>query len=211
MKRPFAVAAVVGASSGLLAGCSLRPAPRAPIATYDLLSRPADAGGATDAALPVVFVVHEPTGPLWLDSGSMCYRLEYDDPGRLRRFANSQWAVSPLRLLGGRLRAELASLATRGGALPDLGISADYSLRIAVEEFGQVFDAPTRSRAIVRFRVVLVRDRGRAFLGQRSFDAVVDSATADARGGVEALGHATVAAVGQAVAWVADTVRKDLE
>jgi len=195
----------------VLAGCSLRPAPRAPIATWDLIGHLPAPRPAVAEPLPVVFVVHEPAGPLWLDSGSMHYRLGYEDPARLRRFANSQWAVSPLKLLGQRLRAALALSAAGGGAVPDLGIPADYSLRVVVEDFGQVFDSPSSSRGVVRFRVVLVRERKHVFVGQRRFEAVVEAPTADARGGVAALGRATAQSVDEAVAWVSERVAEDLQ
>jgi len=141
-----------------LAACSLGPGPRAPLARYDLGAAPA--GPAREAVrLPFLFIVHEASGPLWLDSGDMIYRLAYDEPERLRRYANSQWAVSPLTLVGERLRARLAARSERGGGLPDLGIPADYWVRVAVEEFGQVFDGPGVSRGVVRLRIVLVRAR----------------------------------------------------
>jgi cholesterol transport system auxiliary component len=196
----------------LVAACSLRPAPRAPVGHYDL-GPPAFAtqGAPSQTPLRAVFVVPEPSGPIWLDGGDMTYRLAYDEPWRIRRYANSQWAVSPLSLLGERLRASLALRAERGGAVPDLGLSADYSTRVIVDELCQVFDSTSSSRGVVRFRVVLTRNRGNVFLAQRSFEAEAPAPSADARGGVEALRLAVDASVAQAAAWLAETAAKDIE
>jgi cholesterol transport system auxiliary component len=202
-----AAAATVGALVVALvtAACSLGPAPRAPLARYDL--GPVLAGPAFDGPrLPYVFIVHEASGPLWLDSGDMIYRLSYDEPGRLRRYANSQWVVSPLTLTAERLRARLAARSERGGGLPDLGIPADYWVRVAVEDFGQVFDAPRTSRGVVRLRVVLVRARGHLFIAQQDFAGSVAAATPDARGGVVALSAALEECVAAAVDWIGERV-----
>jgi cholesterol transport system auxiliary component len=195
----------LGGLSALMAACSLGPAPRAPLALYDLgpaVERPVE----PSARLPIVFVVHEATGPVWLDGGDMLYRLAYDEPQRLRRYASSQWAVSPLTLVGDRLRAELSARCARSGAMPDLGVPADYHARVAVEEFGQVFDSPRASHAVVRLRLVLVKGRGHAFVGQKQFAAEVATPSPDARGGVDGLTRALEECASQAVAWIAETV-----
>jgi cholesterol transport system auxiliary component len=192
--------------AALSGACSLGPAPRAPVAGYDLGAPPETGAGAPGRRLPFVFIVHEASGPPWLDGGDMVYRLAYDEPARLRHYANSQWAVSPLTLVSERLRARLAARCERAAAVPDLGIPADYRVRVAVDELGQVFDSPGAAHAVVRLRVVLVKGRGHAFLGQKEFVAQVASESPDARGGVAALGRALEESVGQAVAWIVEVV-----
>ena len=201
------VAPLLG-GAGLLAvlgACSLGPAPRAPLALYDLGAR-ADRGVESAERMPFVFVVHEPTGPPWLDGGDILYRLAYNEPLRLRRYANSQWAVSPLTVVGDRLRAERGTRCAHAGAVPDVGIPADYWVRVAVEEFGQVFDSPATSRGVVRLRLVLVKGRGHAFVAQREFVAQTDAPSPDARGAVAALASALDESAAQAVAWIAEVV-----
>jgi cholesterol transport system auxiliary component len=204
IERVAPLVALAGLSA-LLGACSLGPAPRAPLALYDL-GTPAERSVGPAERLPFVFVVHEATGPAWLDGGDVVYRLAYDEPQRLRRYANSQWAVSPLTLVGERLRAELGVRCERAAAVPDLGIPADYWVRVAVEEFGQVFDSPTTSRGIVRLRLVLVKGRGHTFVAQRGFVAQVDAPSPDARGAVAALARALEESTEQAVAWIAEVV-----
>jgi cholesterol transport system auxiliary component len=186
-----------------LAGCSLKPAPRAPLSYHDL--GPAS-GLAAAPAIDAVIVVHDPSGPLWLDSGNMHYRLAYEDPSRVRRFANSQWVASPLQMIGDRLRAALATRAARGGALPDVGVPGDYWVRSSVEEFCQIFDERLKSRGVLRLRVALVRTRGHALVEQRLFVADVPAPTADAHGGVVALAQALDQTSAAVAAWVAEAI-----
>jgi cholesterol transport system auxiliary component len=156
--------------------------------------------------LPFVFIVHEATGPTWLDSGDILYRLEYDEPQRLRHYANSRWAVSPLTLVGERLRAGLSMRCARAAAVPDLGIPADYRVRVTVEEFAQFFDSPTTSHVVVRLRLVLIKGRDHTFVGQNGFTAQVDAPSPDARGGVAALARALEDCSSQAANWITATV-----
>jgi cholesterol transport system auxiliary component len=203
MKTRRGVTLVVASLLG--AGCSLGPAPRAPLARYDL-GTPPDPNVEQVGRMPFVFVVHEPTGPSWLDGGDMTYRLSYDEPERVRRYANSQWAISPLGLVAERLRKGLGARSERGGALPDIGIPADYWVRVTVEEFSQVFDAPGVARGVVRLRVVLTKGRAHAFVAQQGFFAQIAAGTPDARGGVVALKSALDDAVAQITAWISGLV-----
>jgi cholesterol transport system auxiliary component len=188
----------------LTAACALGPAPRAPIGRYDL--GPAPEAGPERERMPFVFVVHEPNGPPWLDSGDMIYRLAYDEPERLRRYANSQWAVSPLSLVAERMRKALGARSERGAALPDIGIPADYWVRLTVEDFGQVFDTPSAAQGVVGLRATLTKGRAHAFVAQKSFLAKAASATPDARGGVVALRQALDDGVAEVVAWIGQVV-----
>jgi cholesterol transport system auxiliary component len=192
----------------VVAGCSLRPSPRPPLAQYDLGPGVSVAEGE-GPRLPVVFVVHEATGPQYLVGNDMNYRLLYDGPHRLRRYANSQWAVSPLFLVGERLRGALAADVAHGGAVPDYGLPADYWVRPSVEDLCQVFDSPTQSRGVVRLRVALLRGRSRSFVGQETFSSEVPAATADARGGVSALDAALAQTVSAAASWIVQAVEDD--
>jgi cholesterol transport system auxiliary component len=190
------------ASCVLALGCSLRPAPRPPVALYDLGDEPLSV--PRDSSLPFVFVVHEPSAASWLDTRDMHYRLEYDDPTRLRRYASSRWSVSPLQLLGDLLRRRLSLVVAQGGAVPDYGIEADFWLRPILEEYSQVFDSPTSSRGVIALRVVLLQGRNRSFRAQHAFRVEIPAPTPDARGGVVALRAASVKASDAIVAWIVD-------
>jgi len=200
-----ALLAMVGA-----AGCSLRPAPRAPVAAYDLEAAPAPAPGVPPS-LDKVIVVYDPSAPNWLVGRQMRYRLAYDDPGRIRRYANSQWASSPIMAVGDGLRASLSARTKRGSAVPDYGQLADFWVRVQVERLEQVFDSRAASHGIVRLRVSVFRGRDRAFVGQQTFEGEAPAPTPDARGGVVAVSQSIDNAVEGAAAWIVDLVRGDVE
>jgi cholesterol transport system auxiliary component len=196
-----ALLAMVGA-----AACSLRPAPRAPVALYDLEAAPTPAP-AVPPSLDKVIVVYDPTAPNWLVGRPMRYRLAYDDPGRIRRYANSQWASSPITAVGDSLRASLSARTKRGSAVPDYGQLADFWVRVHVERLDQVFDSRAASHGIVRLRVAVFRGRDRAFVGQQTFEGEAAAPTPDARGGVAAVSQAVDDAVEAAATWIVDLVR----
>jgi cholesterol transport system auxiliary component len=182
--------------------CSLRPTPRPPVARYDL----GDARFAETPArqLPFIFVVHEPSAAAWIDTRDIHYRLEYEDASRLRRYASSRWAVSPLQLFGDLLRRRLALVAERGAAVPDFGIEADFWLRLTIDEFSQAFDSPRSSRGVVALRVVLLKGRSRSFHAQKAFRVEMPAPTPDAHGGVIALRTASAQACEEIVSWIAE-------
>ena len=78
-------------------------------------------------------------------------------------------------------------------------------LRLEIEEFTQVFDAPAQSRAVVRVRASLLGNR--ALMAQRTFNVEVASATPDADGGVRSLASASEQAIDQIVEWTAGHIR----
>ena len=73
-----------------------------------------------------------------------------------------------------------------------------------LEEFSQIFSAPTQSAGVVRLRVTLVDNRaeGERLLAQRVVLASRPAPTADAPGGVQALAAATDAAADEIAAWL---------
>jgi cholesterol transport system auxiliary component len=187
--------------------CSLKPKPRAPVALHDLRAR----GELVDLAGPRLeagFLVREPGAPPWLDTTALHYRLEYDDPSRLRRYAQSRWATPPARLFGDLLRRRLAALSSKG-ALSELdGGAADYALSVELEEFAQAFDTPASSRGVVRLRATLIALPSRRVAGQRSFHLAHPAPTPDAPGGVQALANASQQAAGEVVAWIAEILAR---
>ena len=85
--------------------------------------------------------------------------------------------------------------------VPADGLRAAFSLRIELEEFAQVFDAPGSSRAVLRARASLLGSR--ALVAQRTFSLERPATTADAAGGVRALIATSDELIGQLLEWTA--------
>jgi cholesterol transport system auxiliary component len=91
----------------------------------------------------------------------------------------------------------ILALARRGGTPPPI-------LRVELEEFSQVFASPTDSQGVLRLRCTLLQNTagGERLVAQRSFNVQRPAPTADAAGGVRALGAATDAAAQEIAAWL---------
>lgn len=163
-----------------LAGCFTagRRGGDAPLAIYDLGA----AGAPRAAGLRSVPMALEVRAPLWFDALGIDYRLNYAEPTRLREYARARWAGPPAQLIQLRLGRELDLLPAGQGR-------AACVLRVEIEEFSQVFETPANSRGVVRGRVQWL-DRGRLRLAERRIDIEKPAGSADAQGGVAALGAA---------------------
>ena len=86
-----------------------------------------------------------------------------------------------------------------------------HHLRLELEEFSQLFDAPDASSGVLRLRATLSQRGagGEALLAQRSFIARQSAPSADASGGVRALTAATDQVVKDIEAWLAQVERAD--
>ena len=195
--RSIAAFALILAS----AGCSLAPAPGPVIANYDFGPLPE---GRPAPVLRQPLLVHNVNAPGWLDSPLIYYRLTYQDVTRPQAYADSRWVSSPAELFTNRLRARLA--ASPGGIIrPGDDARAKYALRVDLEEFIQVFDAPGKSRAVVRFRASVMGNR--SLVAQRSFSVERPARTPDAEGGARALIGASDEAVDQLIGWTVGNVK----
>jgi len=125
----------------------------------------------------------EVQAPPWLDTPAMQYVLAYADSARREAYAESRWVAQPARLLEEALTRRLLS-GTSG--IP----SAGCRLRVELEEFTQIYDAPGSSRVLVAVRVGLLAPRANLLLQRRSFSQSV-TAGGDARAGVHAFTQAT--------------------
>ena len=119
----------------------------------------------------------------WLDSSAMQYRLLYSANQRRQNFAESRWVAPPAELVGHALRKRMLSGAA-GGAC---------RLRVDLDEFAQIFDSASASRAVLEARVQLVAPTGGEILARHSFSLSRPSASADASGGATALAGAVEA------------------
>jgi len=182
----------------LAAACSLPLNERPEVAAYDFGPAPALKEGGPRLRQPVL--VYDVSGPAWMDTSAIHYRLVYRDASRAQAYAGSRWVMPPAALLSGRLRQRLA--ATGGGVIqPTDGLRAPAALRVELDEFTQVFDAENRSRGVVRLRASLLAPR--ALIAQKSFSVERPADSQDAVGGVRALTAASDDALEQVVQWVA--------
>jgi cholesterol transport system auxiliary component len=165
-------------------------------------------GGATLEEPPRLrreITVADATAPAWLDSPAIVYRLAYRDAAQPRAYVESRWVAAPAVLFTVQLRQRLVATTRSGVLAPGDGVRPAATLRVEVQEFSQVFDAPERSRAVVRVRAVLVAD-GR-LLGQTSFALDRPAPSPDAAGGARALTLAADAAIDRLIGWTADTLK----
>jgi cholesterol transport system auxiliary component len=203
MKR--ALALVLAAA--LLAGCKALPDKPARQTMYDFGPTPAEPEATLAPRSALVLQDVEVSGIL--ETPALLYRLAYEDANQLRPYAYARWSAPPGQLLRQRLRDVLgrdhavvdpsagAALARRGGTPPP-------SLRVELEEFSQVFSSPGESQGVLRLRCTLLQNTagGERLVAQRSFNVQRPAPTADAAGGVRALGAATDAAAQEIAAWL---------
>ena len=200
MLRAFRlIAALIVVLAG--AGCSLAPPPGPAITNYDFGPPPE---GRPAAGLRHALLVHDVSAPAWLDSPFIYYRLAYQDATRPQAYADSRWVGSPAELFTNRLRRQLAASGS-GIIQPGDDARVQYALRVDLEEFVQVFEAPGKSKAVVRFRASVLGKRSLA--AQRNFIVERPAKTPDAEGGVRALIGASDEAVEQLVGWTAQQLK----
>jgi len=191
-------------SLALLAGCAIGPRTPDGMANYDF--GPPRPDKESNPRLLQDLVVAEVTAPAWMDNTGIYYRLAYRDPTRPQAYALSHWVMSPAALLGQRMRAGIARASKAGVFTPADGVRTGYTLRLELEEFSQVFDAADRSRAVLRLRASLIRQRG--IVAQQAFNFEHDAATPNAEGGVRALIAASDDASDKLVDWLAANMKK---
>jgi cholesterol transport system auxiliary component len=188
-------------SALMLAACTLGPA-RDEWASYDF-GAPPPAQAAVRLAKPLL--VYDVVAPNWMDAPGVFYRLGYQDASRPRSYASSRWMMPAAHLLTNRLRQHFAAASRSGVLVPADGLRADHALRVEIEEFTQTFDAPDRSRAVIRARASLLGNR--ALVAQRSFSIERPAATPDAQGGVRALTAASDELILQILDWTAGNMK----
>jgi cholesterol transport system auxiliary component len=184
------------------AGCSVLPPPRPPQALYDFGAPAAWNSPAVAGSLAVARV----SAPEWLETPTLQYRLAYREPLRYQGYAGSRWVAAPSQLLTERLRQAAAQSGSRGALREGEGVKTDFVLRVELEEFSQVFDAPQSSSGVIRARASLVRE-GRLLTAQKGFVVERPAATADAAGGAQALAAAADQLIVEMLAWAAQAGR----
>jgi len=188
----------------LLAACSAAPQSRDGIANYDFGLAATDK--EANPRLQQDLVVAAVSAPAWMDNSGIYYRLAYQDAARPEPYAQSRWVMPPAALLGQRLRAGIARASKAAVFTPADNVRVDYTLRMELDEFSQVFDAVDRSRAVVRLRASLIRNR--AVVAQQSFGIEQAAATPNAQGGVRALIAASDETGNRLIDWLAANMKK---
>lgn len=175
----------------LLGGCAVSPENGRSMAVYDFGLPAARTGGEGEWPRIALEVV----APPWFDALNVDYRLAYDDPLKQREYSGSRWAGAPGVLLAQRLRQRLGMASSSGNA------AANCLLRFELQEFSQVFDAPTQSRGVLQGTASLIDARKQRIAG-KDFLIEKPAASQDARGGVDALVAAGSELASQLGAWL---------
>jgi cholesterol transport system auxiliary component len=231
MKTRAAYALTTGARAliviclSALVGCTL-PRPASPPAVYDF-------GPGALQTLPITRIANlaplelgTPHSSAALNSNAVLYRLAYADAQQLNPYTLARWSMPPAQLIAQRLRerlgqrravvapgeivlprspAQATSTPASNGVVPTKESSQPLlSLRLELEEFSQLFEAPNQSRGVLRLRATLMQrsSAGESLLAQRSFVVQQPAPTADARGGVQALTAATDQVVSDVEIWL---------
>ncbi len=200
---------VLAAAMALLAGCSVLPQPPSQPARYDFGLAPLAAAHTQRATRAPLALADVETTALPDGSTSMFYRLGYANGQELRSYQLARWSQPPVQLMQQRLRSQLGAqravlASSESVAQPRVQGAVPTLLRVDIEEFSQVFDAPASSAGVVRLRATLVDQDGAAdrLLGQKLFEVRSPAPTADAAGGAKALAAAADAAIAQIDAWL---------
>jgi cholesterol transport system auxiliary component len=156
------------------------------------------------SVLAADFVIEDVIQPTWIRSRDIVYRLDYESPSRAQRYAMSRWVAVPGELVTLRLR-QAVQAANAGFTLPAPNGPGSYFLQANLEEFTQVFDAPSHSHCIVQLRTSLRRADGRV-IGQNVFHIEVPAPTPDASGAALCLASAVNRASDQIVEWMSAVV-----
>lgn len=166
--------------------CSILPKDGAAIVTYDF-GLPHENAPDQTAHIAGQWEVSPVTAPSWLDSPAILYRLAYHNAARLDPYADSRWAAPPAALITLRLRQALSTTGDTPNVNPAQQNGAPNRLRVDLEEFSQVFDAPQSSRVLLRAHVSLTQKNEQIPLRERTFTLERQAQTPDAAGATSAL------------------------
>lgn len=188
----------------LLVGCGALPQPPQAVVRYDLGAAPTPSalqeGIAAIALAPM-------QAPLQTEgSTAVHYRLSYANAQVLHAYTQARWSQPPATLVLQRVREHLGQggrvvLSAEPGELPPSVQGRQVPvLRLALEEFSQVFASAQDSSAWVRVRATLVdpAPQGDVLLAQQLFEVRHPAAQANAEAGVQALSR-SVDGLGQQI------------
>ncbi|MGH8282516.1 MAG: ABC-type transport auxiliary lipoprotein family protein [Gammaproteobacteria bacterium] len=181
----------------LLAGCSILPQQSSPPALHDFGPPANTAPNSTQAKGLVDEAV---TSAAWLTDTAIYYRLLYDDPTRLRAYADNRWIAPPAELLQTRL--QMVFNHAGANTEPPSG-TARYRLHLELLDFEQVFDTPQSAHVSVHVEARLQDLVSGVTIAQHSF--VITLATSPyVQGAVQGYARVTDQLLRQVVQWTAE-------
>lgn len=152
-----------------------------------------------------------------LDNTAVQYRLTYIDEQQLRPYAQARWSMMPSQLVRQRLREHLGlrrRLLDPGDhsafdGSRRLAPAPPLTLRLEIEEFSQLFEAPDKSVGLLRLLATVIQTSatGEKRIAQRRVVVQQPAPSADAPGGVHAMAAATNAAVREIDEWLRELER----
>ncbi len=197
-----------------LAGCTIMPQAKTPVSVYDFGLQQVSSTYNTSnqqQQLWTSLLLEEATSPVWLDSKAIQYRLAYLDPTQSYNYANNRWAAAPATLLTHRIRNRIAAVTNDKIVSTSEGTRADFTLRLELEEFSQVFDAVDKSHVVIRLRASLIHRSSRSIRAQRNFSMEQATPTANAAGAVQALTESSDKLIENLIDWLAEELARGEE
>lgn len=180
-----------------LTGCTI-VSKSEPATLYDLGPLKTRQDKAALPALPPISIAGIQV-PVWLDSNTMFYRLNYANAQQPRPYAQARWTMPPAELLTQHLKASISRAGGVALAASDGALEVPV-LRIEADDFTQHFASPSESTGQVALRASLFR--GRSLVAQRSFVHHSPAGSADATGGAAALAAASDAVIADIIVWL---------
>ncbi len=182
-------ALLLGACAALLlSACGALPTPPALPALHDFGPPP-----ASRSAPAADIVVDAVDAPSWLADPQIHYRLLFDEPTRLRAYAQNLWVAPPAELLRQRLQVVFDRSGVQRPRAPA------YRLRLQLLDFEQVFTSP--SSASVQLRALAsLRVADDLVLVQKRFSISV-AASPDVQGALAGSAQAAEQLLAQIVHW----------
>ncbi len=197
-----------------LAGCTIMPHEQTPVSVYDFGLQQVSSTYNTSnqqQQLWTSLLLEEATSPVWLDSKAIQYRLAYLDPTQSYNYANNRWAAAPATLLTHRIRNRIAAVTNDKIVSTSDGTRADFTLRLELEEFSQVFDAVDKSHVVIRLRASLIHRSSRSIRAQRNFSMEQATPTANAAGAVQTLTESSDKLIENLIDWLAEELARGEE
>jgi ABC-type uncharacterized transport system auxiliary subunit len=206
MNKAILTAALVALA---LSGCSVLGGHNAPPPKQYTLSPPLVPGGKKTPSqhFPAILRVASPSAPGWLNKSNMYYRLAYEQQSRIGAYARSSWLQPPPEMIEQALQQHLTQSQLFKAVIgPDSSGAAELELRVHIANFLQRFMSPNDSDGLFDAYATLVNLASNRVLGQKEFRYHIATPTADAQGGVQALGTASGKFTAAVTQWVAQTL-----
>lgn len=193
-------------------GCTIAPQAKTPVSVYDFGLQQS----SNTHKMPIQqqelwssLLISEAKSPIWLDSQAIQYRLAYLDPTQSYTYANSRWAASPATLLTHQIRNHISAVTNDKVISTSDGTRTDFTLRLELEEFSQVFDTVDTSHVVIKLRASLVRRSSRSLKAQRNFNIEQAAPTANAAGAVQALTKTSKQLTENLITWLVEELKAE--